>query len=112
MTRRLIDYKKLDHKLAAQLIDSYPYGYGDEDIITFKNQHGDVVEAVELKTVDTLYLVKISKSLSDFISNFEDTIEKEMESKTPEEVMEGEISNASEMELNFDNDTEDYSDIE
>ena len=34
MIRRLIDYRKLDHQLATLLIETYPYGYGDEDIIT------------------------------------------------------------------------------
>ncbi|MFT6369092.1 MAG: hypothetical protein ACJAUQ_001646 [Maribacter sp.] len=87
MLRRLIDYKKLDHELANLLIDTYPHGYGDEDIIDFKNQHGDIVEAVELRTPDTLYLVKISKNLSNFIANFEENLEKELASKTPEEVM-------------------------
>lgn len=110
MTRRLIDYKKLDHQLASLLIEKYPYGYGDEDIITYKNGNGDITEAVELRTDDTLYLVKISKSLSNFIANFEDTIEKELESKTPEQVMEeGEIS--PDMEISFDTEEEDYSDI-
>jgi hypothetical protein len=86
MTRRLIDYKKLDHTLAALLLEQYPYGYGDEDIIVFKNQHGEYVEAVELKTADTLYLIKISKSLSNFIANFEDNIKKELEEEEPEEL--------------------------
>lgn len=111
MTRRLIDYKKLDHQLAALLIETYPYGYGDDDIITFKNIGGDIVEAVEIRTVDTLYLVKISKSLSNFIANFEDTIEKELESKSPEEVMEdGEIT--PEMEINFESEDQEYSDLD
>ncbi|MFX0557075.1 hypothetical protein ACOCEA_09755 [Maribacter sp. CXY002] len=99
MTRRLIDYKKLDHQLATLLIDSYPYGYGDEDIICFKNINGDIVEAVELRTEDTLYLVKISKSLSNFIANFEENMEKELESKTPETIMNDEELNS---EMNFD----------
>lgn len=105
MTRRLIDYRKLDHKLAALLIETYPYGYGDEDIISFKNIKGDYVEAVQLKTADTLYLVKISKSLSNFIANFEDNVEKELESKTPEEVMQSEeMTNA--LYLNFEREVE------
>jgi hypothetical protein len=32
-------------------------------------------------------LVKISKNLSNFIANFEENLEKELASKTPEEVM-------------------------
>lgn len=101
MTRRLIDYRKLDHQLASLLIDTYPHGYGDEDIISFKNIQGDVVEAVQLKTLDTLYLVKISKSLSNFIANFEENIEKELEPKTPEEVMKAEDMTKA-LYLNFE----------
>ncbi|MEM8765793.1 MAG: hypothetical protein AAGD88_18405 [Bacteroidota bacterium] len=84
MKRILIDYKKLEHSVAALLIDLYPYGYGDEDIITLKKPNGEIVEAVEVRTEDTVYLVKISKSLSNFISNFEENIEKELEKNIPE----------------------------
>ena len=105
MTRRLIDYRKLDHQLTALLIETYPYGYGDEDIISFKNIQGDYVEAVQIKTADTLYLVKISKSLSNFIANFEGNLEKELEPKTPEEVMRSEeMTNA--LYLNFEREVE------
>lgn len=79
MKRILIDYKKLDHKVAAQLIDLYPDGYGDDDILTIRKPNGELIEAVEVKTADTIYLVKISKSLSSFIANFEETIEKELD---------------------------------
>ncbi|MEL7268866.1 MAG: hypothetical protein AAGL34_04795 [Bacteroidota bacterium] len=85
MKRILIDYKKLEHSVAALLIDLYPYGYGDEDIITLKKPNGEIVEAVEVKTEDTVYLVKISKSLSNFITNFEENIEKELDKNIPEE---------------------------
>ena len=81
MLRKLIDYKKLDHDLAARLIETYPDGYGDEDIITFKNVQGEIIETVELKTPDTIYLVKISKSLANFISNFEENMERDIETK-------------------------------
>lgn len=82
MIRRLVDYKKLSHELAALLIETFPHGYGDEDIIVFKNANGEYVEAVELRTDDCLYLVKISKSLASFIENFDETIEKELENTT------------------------------
>ena len=81
MLRKIVDYKKLSHEVAALLIENYPHGYGDSDIIEFKNMHGEYVEAVEVKTNDIIYLVKISKSLSNFIANFDDTIEKELVSK-------------------------------
>ncbi len=106
MTRKLVDYKKLDHTLAALLIETYPDGYGDDDIITFKNAHGEIVEAVELRTQDILYLVKISKSLSNFISNFEDTIEKELDSKS-EPVLEEVDAQEMDTELSSDNELDD-----
>lgn len=81
MLRRLVDYKKLDHQVANLLIQTYPHGYGDSDIISFKNMHGEIVEAVEVKTPDTLYLVKISKCLARFIAEFDDKMEKELEIK-------------------------------
>lgn len=86
MRRILIDYKKLDNKTISLLIDTYPYGYGDDDIIIFKTPKGEIIETVELKTEDTLYLVKISKSLSNFIANFDDVIEKELEVSVEEKV--------------------------
>lgn len=103
MKRVLIDYKKLDHKVAAVLIDSYPYGYGDEDIITIKKPNGEVIEAVEVRTEDTIYLVKISKSLSHFISTFEEKIEKEL---GKEEVMETEEASYNEADFEPDSDSD------
>lgn len=95
MKRILIDYKKLSHEVAAQLIDSYPYGYGDEDIISLKKPSGEIVEAVEVRTEDAIYLVKISKSLSNFISNFEENIEKELDKKMEKEIALAEDENLS-----------------
>ena len=63
-----------------------------------------MIEAVEVKTEDTIYLVKISKSLSNFISNFEETIEKELESKSEKQTLTTkaiapELENASDLEV-------------
>ena len=98
MKRVLVDYKKLDRNLAAMLVEAYPNGYGDDDIIAFTNTKGEIVQAVELRTEDAFYLVKISKSLSHFISNFEDRIEKELDTKEDQMVEEPEI------EMNLDSD--------
>ena len=106
MKRILVDYKKLDRELAALLIENYPDGYGDEDIIAFTNANGELVQAVELRTDDTMYLVKISKSLSNFISNFEDAIEKELETNESDLVQEPEI------ELNLDKEQDEEKDVD
>ncbi|NNL38389.1 MAG: hypothetical protein HKO75_00880, partial [Flavobacteriaceae bacterium] len=52
MKRILIDHKKLDQVLAVRLVETYPDGYGDEDIIAFKSPKGEFIEAVELRTED------------------------------------------------------------
>ncbi len=86
MRRVIIDYKRLDRTVAALLIDMYPHGYGDDDIIVLKKPNGELIEAVEVRTDDTIFLVKISQSLSNFIANFEEQIEKGLEntSQSPE----------------------------
>ncbi|MGI9548163.1 MAG: hypothetical protein ACR2MM_13045 [Flavobacteriaceae bacterium] len=102
MKRLLVDYNKLDRNLAALLIENYPNGYGDEDIIAFTNAKGELVQAVELRTEDALYLVKISKSLSNFISNFDDAIEKELDAKQSGLVEETEIEHKLEKDTEED----------
>jgi hypothetical protein len=100
MKRILIDHKKLDHTLAARLIEIYPDGYGDDDIVAFKNHKGEYIEAVELRTEDSLYLVKISQSLSHFIANFEEDTEIEMEESVKP------VTEEPELELNIDSELE------
>ena len=117
MKRVLVDYKKLNHELAALLIETYPDGYGDDDIIAFKNAKGEFIEAVELRTEDTLYMVKISQSLSHFIANFDDSIERELRNKS--KVSETDFGSKDdteasevELELNAESDLEEESDVE
>ena len=86
MRRVIVDYKRLDREIAALLIDLYPHGYGDDDIIILKKPNGELIEAVEVRTEDTIYLVKISQNLSNFISNFEENIEKELAGVSDEEL--------------------------
>tara|TARA_R110000796_G_scaffold88850_6_gene192069 strand:+ start:139417 stop:139752 length:336 start_codon:yes stop_codon:yes gene_type:complete len=108
MLRKIVDYKKLSHEVAALLIENYPHGYGDSDIIAFKNMHGEIIEAVEVKTEDIIYLVKISKSLSNFIATFDDKIEKELETK-PEVISE---DDAQPIEFEFENEYETEADFD
>jgi len=50
----------------------YPDGYSDVDVITFKNAKNETIKAVEVRTSDTIYLVKISKQLSLSFENYEE----------------------------------------
>ncbi|MEZ2414191.1 hypothetical protein ACA086_04450 [Muriicola sp. E247] len=100
MKRILIDHKKLDQALAVRLVETYPDGYGDDDIIAFKSPKGEFVEAVELRTEDALYLVKISQSLSHFIANFEENGELDIEESYKP------ATEKSELELNMETEIE------
>ena len=72
MKRVIVDYAKLTNEILALLVDRFPDGYDDSDIIRFKNQKNETIEAVEVRTEDTIYLVKVSTKLADRIENFDD----------------------------------------
>ncbi|MCG8182644.1 hypothetical protein [Tenacibaculum piscium] len=70
MKRILVDYKKLTRDILDLLIEKYPDGYDYSDIISFKNSKGETIKAVEVKTDDTLYLVKISAMLEQTMEDY------------------------------------------
>ncbi len=71
MKRIIVDYKKLTPELLKLLTEKFPDGYGDRDIITFDNHHNQTIEAVEVKTKDSIYLVKVSSKLHYTMTNFD-----------------------------------------
>ncbi|WP_431123455.1 hypothetical protein [Flagellimonas flava] len=71
MKRVIVDYKKLNESLLNLLVEKYPDGYGDRDIISFRNSNGDWVECIEVQTEDTTYLVKVSQRLTMAMEDFE-----------------------------------------
>ena len=72
MKRVIVDYKKLTNEILTLLVEKYPDGYGDDDIISFKNLKNETVEAVEVRTEDTIYLVKVSTRLANTMENFDE----------------------------------------
>lgn len=78
MRKAIIDYKKVTPELLQLLQERYPGGYGDRDIITFDDHRNNTIEAVEIRTEDTIYLVKVSSRLHYSMTNVDkDTIELE-----------------------------------
>ena len=71
MRRVIVDYKKLNKEILDLLVQKFPYGYDSEDIIAFKNAQNETIEAVEVRTEDTIYLVKVSKRLLDTMELFQ-----------------------------------------
>ena len=72
MKRVIVEYAKLTNEILNLLVEKFPDGYDDSDIIRFKNAKNETVEAVEVKTEDTIYLVKVSTKLADRIENYDE----------------------------------------
>jgi len=72
MKRVIVDYAKLTNEILNLLVEKFPDGYDDSDIIRFRNAKNELIEAVEVKTLDTIYLVKVSTKLADRIGNYDE----------------------------------------
>lgn len=72
LKRVIVDYKKLTSEVLKLLVEKYPDGYGDDDVINFRNLKGELIEAVEVSTDDTKYLVKISSKLERTMADFDE----------------------------------------
>ena len=85
MKRVIVDYAKLTGDILNLLVDKFPEGYDDSDIIRFRNAQNELIEAVEVKTEDTIYLVKVSTKLASRMEKYdeEDDIDSVIEPITP-----------------------------
>ncbi len=97
MKRVIVDYAKLTNEILNLLVEKFPDGYDDSDIIRFKNAKNELVEAVEVRTEDTIYLVKVSTKLSDRIENYDED----------DEILNVAVEPIKELELDEDEDDAD-----
>lgn len=102
MKRVIVEYAKLTNEILNLLVEKFPDGYDDSDIIRFKNAKNEIIEAVEVKTEDTIYLVKVSMKLADRIENYDE----DEEFDAPEESLD------ALKELEIDDDADDDDEIE
>ena len=96
MRRVIVDFKKLTPEILALLVDKYPYGYDDDHIISFKNAKNELIECVEVRTADTIYLVKVSKKLENSMENYDvddydDEMMNEPISEMPDKIPDAEV---------------------
>ena len=71
MKRIIVDFKKLTPEILSLLVEKYPDGYDDDNIIEFRNAQNQLIEAVEVRTEDTIYLVKVSSTLVSSMASFD-----------------------------------------
>ena len=72
MKRVIVDYKKLTPEILGLLVEKYPDGYDDDQIISFKNAKNETVDAVEVRTDDSIFLVKVSTRLENTMANYDE----------------------------------------
>ena len=72
MKRVIVDYAKLTGDILNLLVEKFPEGYDDSDIIRFRNAQNELIEAVEVKTEDTIYLVKVSTKLASRMEKYDE----------------------------------------
>ena len=94
LKRVIVDFKKLTPEILALLVEKYPDGYDDDHIITFKNAKNEVVDAVEVTTEDTKYLVKVSTKLAATMENYDEDDYEDYEDDDPEAVQDPELGGA------------------
>ncbi|GGD48095.1 MULTISPECIES: hypothetical protein [Muriicola] len=96
LKRVIVDFKKLTPEVLKLLVEKYPDGYDDAHIITFKNANGERIEAVEVTTDDTKYLVKISAKLEVTMANYDEDDYEDFDDDDPDAIPDVEIEDDEE----------------
>lgn len=91
MKRIIKDFKSITDDVVALINDQYPYGYEDNELVTFVNAKGEFVKALEVKTDEITYLIKLDRKLDEHINDYLDADE---DSYPSEDGVEGEIDEA------------------
>lgn len=99
LKRVIVDFKKLTPEILALLVEKYPDGYDDDHIVTFKNAKNELVEAVEVVTNDTKYLVKVSAKLEVTMENYDEDDYEDFDENDPEAVLDPDIADEDSEEL-------------
>jgi hypothetical protein len=91
LKRVIVDFKKLTPEILSLLVEKYPYGYDDGNVISFKNAKNELIEAVEVITEDTKYLVKVSTKLEQTMENYDEDDYEDFEDNDPEAVQDPDL---------------------
>ena len=98
LKRIIVDFKKLTPEILGLLVEKYPDGYDEDHIITFRNAKNEVVDAVQVDTEDTRYLVKVSTKLVKTMENYDEDDYEDYEEDDPSAVQDPDIEASQEPE--------------
>ncbi|MBL6866746.1 MAG: hypothetical protein ISQ97_06600 [Flavobacteriales bacterium] len=63
MNRIIKNYTNITEKHIALITDSYPEGFGDDDLTTLSMPDGKYLRCLEVRTEDTIYLFRIDSEM-------------------------------------------------
>lgn len=66
------DYRSITDKHMRLIKEQYPSGFSDSDLVTLKTSDGVYFDALEVRTDDTMYIVRVNHDLLEAIDQFED----------------------------------------
>ena len=98
LKRVIVDFKKLTPEILALLVEKYPDGYDDINIIEFRNAKNELVEAVEVITEDTKYLVKVSTKLAATMENYDEDDYEDFDDDDPDAVQDPDLDEFPEVD--------------
>lgn len=99
LKRVIVDFKKLTPEILALLVEKYPDGYDDDHIVTFRNARNELIEAVEVITEDTKYLIKVSAKLEVTMENYDEDDYEDFDDNDPEAVQDPDIADEDSEDL-------------
>ncbi len=73
MKRVIKDFKSIGDDVIALINEQYPYGYEDSQLVNFVNAKGEFIKALEVKTDEITYLVKLDRTLDEHINDYVDS---------------------------------------
>jgi hypothetical protein len=91
LKRVIVDFKKLTPEILGLLVGKYPDGYDEDHIIKFRNAKNELIEAVQVDTEDTKYLIKVSTKLMKTMENYDEDDYDDFEEDDPDAVQDPEV---------------------
>jgi|SRR5690554_2977514 len=73
MKRVIKDFKAITDDVLALINEQYPFGYEESQLVTFVNAKGEFVKALEVKSEEITYLIKLGTKLDDHINEYMDS---------------------------------------
>lgn len=83
MNRYIKDFATITDKHLMLIKEQYPQGFCDQDLVSLKTCTGEYIEALDIRTEDAIYLVRVNHALLEKIDDFEqrEDVDREIEAE-------------------------------